>query len=417
MKSLLGYRLFAIGSIGSLTLRFVLNILVARAVGAHVFGVYLALLVVPLIAVRVLDLSVPQALTYFVRRDETLLGKAMLVVITHSLVALIPSVAVALAQSWLPASDPEIGRMAAGLAAPIAAIMVSTMLSASLATVAVAAERFVSFAIINMLSPLLMIAGLLAAPASTWSVTSLIWLMLATEAAAAVAAIVLMAIQARGQGFEHALPWRDIYRFGLRAHIGVALKVVGARIDRVILLALIPPSNLAHYSVAASIRDILMQPANMYGVVISNRLIRLADKSAEMLGFLKRQIAAAAGLLTVAILLAMPLSAPLFERLYGADFAQAAPIFRILAPSALFLFLAGIGWSVMYAFARPGLVSWSIALSMIPATALLAGLAVLAGATGAAWGATIGQAVGALVAAGFAWRLLSTHINAQRSTP
>lgn len=398
-------------------LRLLQTTVLARFVGPHVLGVLFAALVVVNTLPRLIDLGLPHAAGYFLRRDAGLRPMILLLSLGTGVVGGVVALLIFFGATLFPFADSGTNVLIESLL-PLFCVYIAAQLARDVSLAAlVALEKVPAYFAATVLPVVIGPLGLIAlrvwwvnAPPSAYAIV-----LVGAEMLGCLCAVAGLA---GGAPLGTNLPWHvvpAVLKFGLRAFPGGAAKIVAMRADRIILSALLPPSAYALYAVSLSFRDATLLPANAYGLVLLNRLTERI-LAAEPVDVLVRQ-----ALLVNCATVCLPLGAfTLFGRqavpaLLGLGFAGAVPIMAVIIWSALFISLSGVFWTWLMAAGRPGRMSAVTTVSSATTVALVIPFAAWQGITGAAAAVVLSTATG-LVLAALATRSLSTSAPAAPAT-
>jgi O-antigen/teichoic acid export membrane protein len=391
-------------------LRLLQTTVLARFVGPHVLGVLFAALVVVNTLPRLIDVGLPHAAGYFLRRDAGLRPMILLLSLGSGVVGgVIALVVFFFGARLFPFADQETNVLFESLL-PLFCVYVAAQLARDVSLAAlVALEKVPTYFAAAVVPVVIGPLGLIA--------LGVVW----GDAPASAYAVVLVGAEMLGCLFAVGglaglapicarQPWQlipNVLRFGLRAFPGGAAKIVAIRADRIILSALLPPSAYALYALSLSFRDAALLPGNAYGLVLLNTLTERILKS-ERVGPLLRQALLFNGGVVCIPLLGFTLFGPkAVPALLGPGFAGAVPTMAVIIWSALFLGLSGVFWTWLMAAGYPGRVSAVTIASSVATLALVIPFSAWRGIQGAAAAVVLATAAG-LVLASFATRNLST---------
>ena len=380
-----------------LGLGFITSVLVARALGPEGRGVFAWMMNLHMVAVGLATLGMDTVVRKIgadqPKRQGELLGTAPLVLGAVGLL-------LAPALFWLGS------RTAIGLLHPrqmlFALLMVPVVCAMNVGLLLLVSQhRLRLYNMVAILPKLLAFAGMV--------------LLLATGAVSVQAVLVASLL-----GAVPAVAWalRLHLKAGVRPRLDFALFTKGRRFwggayiatlatylllkqDLLLLARYAPEAEVGHYSVAATLIDVLQLAPALMGMFLLNHLVRIKDRAQRRAFFAK--VMAALGALFVAGAAAGAVLAPwLVGGLFGEAYLPAVPLLRILLGAFVFLGLftmlqnataiKGQGLPLM----APALAGWAVNLGLnlwwLP----------LYGATGAAWASLLGYAA-ACAAAGWAF--------------
>jgi O-antigen/teichoic acid export membrane protein len=162
------------------------------------------------------------------------------------------------------------------------------------------------------------------------------------------------------------------------------MKLLGGRVDLLVVAAVLPAGDVGLYAVAAGFRELGMAPLRSYSAILQNMLVDRnrdgRDDRTLVIGSLLLQ-AALSALLTLGAVLVFPTGV---RWLYGPDFGRAALPAAMLFGSASFLSVAGLCWAVFHMDGRPGLTGLIMTLTGLTGPLVVWTLARSAGLGGAA---------------------------------
>lgn len=356
------------------------GVITARALGAEGRGELAAMVMWPQFAAYLVTLGLPSSLLYNLKRQPADARALfwMAVSIAALLGAIAGGVGAALLPRWLSAYSPAVVHAAQILMAfaPISLILV--VQTAALQ----AREDFVVYNIARASVPLIALL-LLGAAIITTKLTPINSAMIVVFAGVPTAIWLLFWFRRR-----YSLPStvagsaRPLLSYGARAYGSDLLQALLGQIDRVIVVTIFDPSLMGLYVVAASLAQTLMAfPTAAASVLFAKTAGRSPNEVVPLAGkALRVSIAMTALIAGVAAILG-PFA---LELVYGAEFAGAALVFRILLADVL---LRGACWILAQTFlatGRPGLVSAFQGAALVLRVPLLLVLARTHGANGAA---------------------------------
>lgn len=189
-----------------------------------------------------------------------------------------------------------------------------------------------------------------------------------------------------------------------RPTFGIALTdVLQQRLDLLLVGALLAPAATAFYAAAGGLVRVLLKLTQSWWRALFPTLSRLRSQGAvqaRKLNELATRLGLA-GVVLAAVLLSTA-ALPIVSLLFGADYAEAAPVLRVLAWSAPFYFLNARAVVLLQVAQRARWALW-VALAQVGALLLLPLTVSALGAAAAAPTAVLAAALAALVAT----RLLS----------
>jgi O-antigen/teichoic acid export membrane protein len=161
-----------------------------------------------------------------------------------------------------------------------------------------------------------------------------------------------------------AVPTGRLFRYGLAVYASGIFYMLNQQLDQLLLSLWVPPQELGQYALAASLSGIMLLAPTAMGPVVFSHLARSGFEGGRRHAL--RAIALCGALLLLGGVL-ITLLAPLLVRLaYGAAFAPAGRVLRVLAPAAALLGLGNLLSDVLRGSGKP----------LVPTYAMLMGLLV-----------------------------------------
>jgi O-antigen/teichoic acid export membrane protein len=389
-------------------LRLVQTIVLARLAGPEVLGVMWGALVVVNTLPRLIDLGLPHAAGYFLRRDPGMRAAIVRLAIASGAVGGMLSLPILFTATLYPFADAEVNALIARLL-PLLCVYVGAQLARDLSLAAlVALERVKAYFAATVLPVALGPLGLLAIQLS-WE-DAPVWLYTTVIVSAELlgCTIALYSIAGRSLGgVPLSSPlYTDVFKFGLRAFPAGAAKIVSMRADRIILAALLPPSAYAVYALSLSFRDAMLLPSNSYGMVLLNKLTKQI-LAAEPVGATVRRAMLLSSVVVCVPLVSFTLLGPaLVPWVLGPEFADAVPIMSTILWSAWLIALSGVLWTWMMAAGRPGHMSVVTIASSVLTVGLVVPFTASTGIAGAALAVVLATAGGLALSALATWHVV-----------
>ena len=207
----------------------------------------------------------------------------------------------------------------------------------------------------------------------------------------------------QGSLSEMGSAWRRLMAFARRAAFADIFALVAGWADRLLLIHLLAPAQLGIYVVAANLAQRITLVSPSTGLLLSAMSAEDPQRAAR-LHHLALRVTIAAFLPLVALLFLVD---RLFMTLvYGAEFAAAVLVFRILVVDTVLGRLAGVTSQLYLVLGRPALNSTIRGLELVVVVATMAALAPRHGEAGAALGLLAGTCVRLVLA----WVGLVTHL-------
>lgn len=230
---------------------------------------------------------------------------------------------------------------------------------------------------------------------------------IASVAAGSALALVILAPpllrRLRGTLSELGHVWRRLMDFARRAVFADLFSLCAAWADRLILIHLLSPAQLGIYVVAASLALRIAVFTPKTNLLLSAMSGEEPERAVQLHNLALR--------MTIAVFIPLLAMVFLVDRLlmtfvYGAEFAAAVLVFRILVVDRVLSRLASISSQLFLALGRPGLNSTIRGLELAVLVVVVASLAPRHGAVGAAWGILAGTGVRVALS----WALLMTTL-------
>ena len=311
------------------------GIIVARALGVEGRGTLALLWLVPLSIVLLGGIGIPQAATYYVAREKQ--NPAAVVAMSVRLTVAIAAVLLVVYGIGLFLIG-DVGGSISQTDALLSICLIIPFLGLNLGiAVLLGMKSYPAFNLSRFIAPFLYAfstAILLATGDAT--LTAVLAASLASFAAGAIIAWVLVLRQVRPARGPADTDSREIAAFGLRGVIGSTSTITDVRADQLLVGALMDTRALGIYVTAIAFSNLPRFVAQSIGSVAFPRIASAeseADRWAAAIRSARIGILAIA-VFTAALLLALPVLVPL---LFGDDFSAAIGVGRILLVGAFFL--------------------------------------------------------------------------------
>ena len=374
-----------VATFGSL---FLSGLLVARATQPAEYGLYATALSLVLLLDAIIGAPCDLATVRFgtshqgePERVDRLMAAAMRIkLLTWTIVAL-----VALAAGpWIAGMLFHDSRRWPLLGIAVAVLLALLCVRQSAAFLQVRA-RFGAYGALDLLQGVLrlgLVAGLFA-----WSVQSVGW-YLGAYGAGAAAAFVAGGLMIKQHYLRSPWPERQDVT-GILRYVGVVaitsvLGSLSARSDLIIVSVLASPQDAGYYAGAHQLTMPLTMLAMYSGIVMQPRLMRLGQAGA--LRSLLAQTLAVGLLAGIIVAMAGIVLAPwIIDRLFGAAYAPAIPIFRVLVVAGAIDFMGGpiLLPLVMQMFPRQAMLAEGVSLALFLVLAVV----------GVEWAGGVGMAI------------------------
>lgn len=238
------------------------------------------------------------------------------------------------------------------------------------ANVLAAQERFVAFNVLEAGSRGLAVVGIVAAGLVGANAAGFIGAVIATWtiAAAATAAAALRGGRVRLR-FDTGL-FASAFRYSTKAYLIALLGFLVLRANVFLLRREYGPAELGLYSVAVQFADVLAIVPQAVAIVIFPRLVRDA---ANRFDATVRASLATAGLMILACGATAIVAGPTIRILYGANFAPAATVLRIMLPGVACLGVTAVLSQYLNALGLPRvtIAVWGGAVVLLAAASFL----------------------------------------------
>jgi O-antigen/teichoic acid export membrane protein len=146
----------------------------------------------------------------------------------------------------------------------------------------------------------------------------------------------------------------EMLRFGIRVYAATVLSFLVIRFDILLVNAYLGPGKAGIYSVAGAIAEALLLIPFVIGINLFPRVARGTGHATSAAAFRATAIVLAAACLISAVA-----AGPLVNGLFGAQFKEAAALYRLLTPGILALGLASV---ISYHFAGRGFSGQAVAI-------------------------------------------------------
>jgi O-antigen/teichoic acid export membrane protein len=206
-------------------------------------------------------------------------------------------------------------------------------------------------------------------------------------------------------GTARAALARPLAGYGVAQIASVAPATLNAQLDQLILSQLVPPADLARYSIAVSITLLPVPFVAAIGYVAFPRLAAQRVVSDRSLRMQRLAVLASAG---VAAGMLLPIAASAYwvvPLVFGPAYHGAVPLIWILTPGGIFLACGQVVGDLLRGMNRPNFVAGSQWLAAIFTVVLLYALLPSCGVAGAAIASTIAYGVALAAMVRCLWRM------------
>ena len=388
-----------------------------RAVPAETMGVYLSIVALVMVLPRVLDAGVPQALAYFLRAHVVTRRSLLPLLAFHALVCLLLAFVLALFMRLFPFNDSSVHELAFHHWLTIAFLVASESAALLAVSTLIPRNRYFAHVLATTTPSLLMLISLTFCLVVGLHPTAsdLLKMLLGASLLGAIFAWAGAIFTLPVGNHRVDLLGRELYRYGIRSYGSGLSKVMSQRFDRLYLATAIGSIGYSQYSLAVSIRDLAVFPANLHALTIRNRQMDLLAVQSDLLGARRLLWGVSFGWLAT-YAACTTLAWPLFPRIVQFIFGQAqdeiAEISALLMLSVGPMAVLGFAWNHMYALGWPERVTLLNFIGLAQLVPLFAFIMARAGATqGAAIAAVVWSVLTA--ASSLGWALLSHPRKAQ----
>ena len=395
--------------LAAIAMRLLQGVLIAQLAGPATMGLYLKILIVPTLAAKLGDLSVPLSISYYQRKGMLSARTALWRTLVHFIALAAIGFALTKLLATLPILDNDVQRAFSAFGLAIAIVSANEFLIGASQAILVAANRSAFYALATC-SSLGFFGALLAALPRFRSYSGLIELRFLSFVVFLVSLIVLVLLipqKTAGSDTGSSVGWRSQYGFAFRAYIGNVVKNISYRLDRLILMTVISNADFAFYNLAVMLRETLVSFSTSFGQFLLNKIIDNVHRKASSYRLFIKATLAFAALTGSGIGISMVIAPYFFPLVYGMEFAQTVPYWQILGWSVVFITLSGLSWYSLVAAGRPGQVSWAVFIESLLGLPIIYGLTTEFHAKGASWAILISSCLGFMVATTLALR--TTH--------
>jgi O-antigen/teichoic acid export membrane protein len=361
--------------IGRLVLGFAVFASLARTTGPEQLGAYLAVTSIMVIVPRLLDCGLPHALAYFLRLEPAHLRSAGTALVQHLVFALPAAIAIALAIRYVPFENEAAVRLVVRHWPELALLALSELAILLGQATCVPTNRFGSYASTALAPPMALFLCVTLWSKSDLTAPRLVSILLATSLLGSLVMTAAFFLAARKAGAQPAFPRTAAYGYGLRSYASALSKVVAQRFDRLFLVGVLGASGYVQYSLAVSLRDMAIVPANLHAMTVRNRQIDLLTSSSglvEARRVLVRVCLAWLALGVAGAIAFLPFWHLVVPVLFGPRYDGAAQFLRIVAFSAGPIAIMGFCWNHLYSMNRPGRVTMLTSSSFLLAVPVFA---------------------------------------------
>jgi O-antigen/teichoic acid export membrane protein len=301
----------------------------------------------------------PHAFGYLLRVDPARLRSASLALARHVLFVTPAAFAIAFALRYLPFASGGANEIALRQWPELGVLMLSELAMLLGLATCVPTARFGAYAAIALAPPVTLLASVAFWPKSDLVAARLLELLLGTSLFGSLVMTITLARAADLYG-RAAFPVAAAYSYGLRSYGSALSKVAAQRFDRIFLVTVLGGAGYAQYSLAVSIRDMAIVPANLHAMTLRNRQIDLLARDRDLAGARGTLLKVCMGWLALGVVGAAvlyPFWPQLVQWVFGSRYEGSATFLRVVAFSCAPLAAMGFAWNHLYAMNRPGRVT------------------------------------------------------------
>jgi O-antigen/teichoic acid export membrane protein len=359
----LSTKILIVSEMARLLLGLLTIMVLERTFGAVVLGVYLSITLMTQIMARAIDLGLPVAVGYFLRVEPRGLRDIVFAFGLHTAGTIPVAVFLVFLLSVFPFGEEASRSIVRTTGWAVVLLAVSEMVANLARAVLIPRKQFVGHLAINILTPvtflLIVWTDIAHRGVAGIDAQALVVDMATAAAATAVVSSLVMAVSTvhspRG---HHSV--RELYAYAAKAYLSAIAKVMAQRSDRLLLTSLLGASDYAYYSVAVSLRDMMVFPAQSYSLALRNIQIDLvvrARRPDKARNLLLRVVLIWILVGTVAAAVMIPIWPVLVGIAFSPEFAPVAGFIQILAFTCGPLAAMSVAWNHLYSLHRPGRVT------------------------------------------------------------
>jgi O-antigen/teichoic acid export membrane protein len=349
-----------------LGLGFAVLTLLTHSIGPVVLGTYLSVTALVLIVPRLLDCGLPHALGYFLRIEPAAWRSSGRVLALHMLVMAPVALALAFGLRFFPFANEDVVQVTREHWWQLGLLMLSELGILLGLSSFVPTGRFRAYLLTVVAPPALLLAAVALWPRLELGAGQLLNLLLGTSLVG-FGIVIGSFTRIRPELRDAPFPSSDAYRYGVRSYGAAVSKFVAQRFDRLFLVTVLGAAGYAQYSLAVSIRDMAILPANLYAMTLRNHQIDLVAREQRIdaaRALLLRQSLLWCGLGLLGAAAMYPLWTPLVRWAFGSQFEGTGDFLRIISFSGGPIAIMGYSWNHLYALQWPGRVTLLTAASL-----------------------------------------------------
>jgi O-antigen/teichoic acid export membrane protein len=365
-------------------------------------GQYLSIIAVVMLTPRLLDFGLPQAIVYFTRAHKSKGSILARLIFFHITLASLGAVILAWLLQFFPFESPEVVRLVCVYWPLLAVIMVAELVTLLGLSTFIPVGLYAAHATTNLAQPITILTGLFLIgnfKTSPLEAGQLLFLF-------SIASMVGMLVMILGAHLGHfsygskTFSTKKFYRYAIHSYGSGVSKLIAQRLDRIMLTILLSSAGYAHYSIAVSMRDLCMLPANLNAQTSKNVQMDLGVSNyiKGKLYLYKRALFWFFTCLGFGLFL-LPWWPMIINLLFKANYLDTVEALSILAFSCAPMSVYAFCLNHLYAIDRPGYVTAISLLSLcITILMLWGGSRLVGGVSGAALAVTICSFLNAFIA-------------------
>lgn len=388
-------------------LTLVTGALTARLLGVEGRGAFAACTVLPAVVLTLGNLGGPISLTYFsaiLPKQTPQLTKNALV--TGLIGGTLLSGLLALLYPFFLHRYPDLLALAI---IPACVALPLQLMSSQVNAVTQGSGNLIQFNLVRLLGPLtycLAVAGLYVADIDSLAIV--LW----APAAGSIAVFAAVALLRKPLN-SSAIDWklaRNTYTYGLKAHLGNMTAIDSLRVDLIVVVAFLTPTDAGLYAVAVAVASVVRSQANTIGLVAVPTIARQATRDSAI-RYARMFFLGTLALVLALTLVLMLVLRPALGLVYGSGFVDAASVTSVLLVAMIFASIRQSLGDISRALGFPGIGSIAEGFTWIAAALLLPLLVRSEGLMGAAIAVLIAYATSLTVTIVLlARRLLSVRL-------
>ena len=365
-------------------------------------GQYLSIITVVMLTPRLLDFGLPQAIVYFTRAHKSKGAMLARLIIFHIILASLGAVIIAWLLQFFPFESSEVVYLVYIYWPLLAVIMVTELATLLGLSTFIPIGLYAAHATTNLAPPITILTGLSLLSHFKTSPVEVEQLLLLFSIAS-MAGMLVMILGAHLGRFSYGsgtFSIKKFYHYAIHSYGSGVSKLIAQRLDRLMLTILLSSAGYAQYSMAISVRDLCLLPANLNAQTAKNVQIDLGVNNyiKGRLYLQKRSLFWFFACLGLSLFL-LPFWPMIISLLFKGNYQMTVDALSILAFSCAPLSVYAFCLNHLYAIERPGYVTAISLLSLCIAIPILwGGSRLIGGVSGAAFAVTIWSFFNAFIA-------------------